>query len=256
MFVLLLQSIKNDHETTIANFRQEVEASRTEIEETVRASLEPLREEISTALNQRDCKIIEAEKEIASLKDEFKKLKNAADEQDAYVRRESLIFSGELIPAVTEGENCRNIVRKLIREDLNLQIDPLISTAHRMGKPPADESSPDKRDIVVRFSQRDDKFRVYETAKKKQIKGLYANESLTPTRRIIKKALLKMKKLHADLVRGVTTHNGRVFVLTKPAPNAPETARNIRTEINTMDRLSSFCAGFVKQPMSNFLTNN
>ena len=80
MFVLLLQSIKNDHETTIANFRQEVEASRTEIEETVRASLEPLREEISTALNQRDSRIIEAEKEIASLKDEFKKLKNAADE--------------------------------------------------------------------------------------------------------------------------------------------------------------------------------
>ena len=97
------------------------------------------------------------------------KIRDTADEQDAYTRRDSLIFSGETVP---EGEDCVKIVRKIVREDLKLNIDPLISTAHRLGKPPASNNTPDKRDIIARFCQRDTKFRVHEAARKAKVKGL------------------------------------------------------------------------------------
>ena len=139
------------------------------------------------------------------------KIRDTADEQDAYTRRDSLIFSGETVP---EGEDCVKIVRKIVREDLKLNIDPLISTAHRLGKPPASNNTPDKRDIIARFCQRDTKFRVHEAARKAKVKGLYVNESLTPTRRTIQFALRKIKNQHGSLVRGITTHNGCIFVFT------------------------------------------
>ena len=146
------------------------------------------------------------------------------------------------------------IIRKFIREDLKLDIDPPISTAHRLGQPSSDPSS-DKRPIIVRFCQRDAKFRVYKAATERtsRVRDLYCSESLTPTRRTILYTLRKIRQAHDTLVTGTHTHNGRIFVFTPPAPNAPPNSRSIRTEINTLDALSSFCSNFVKEPLTNFL---
>lgn len=257
MIVMLLQSSHLETDRKLANFETKMNETMNYVEEMkadFKSCFDGLRNDVRSGFEERDTKIVSIMKEVDALKKEVCDQRLAAVEQDAYTRRDSLIFSGDSIPAVTSGEDCTQIVRKIVREQLKMNIDPLMSTAHRLGKPPSGASNkPDKRDIIVRFCQRDDKFRIHEATRKAKINGLYANESLTPTRRRIHLALLDMKRKHRDLVRGTMTHNGKIFVFTKPAPNASPTARSIRTEINSMERLSSFCAGFIKQPLENYL---
>ena len=95
--------------------------------------------------------------------------KNAHDELEAYGRRESLVFSGDAVKPSQPNEDCCIIARDLIKNVLKIQKDPLMSTAHRIGKPPAsDSSAPDKRGIIVKFVQRDDKFLIMKAAKDKK----------------------------------------------------------------------------------------
>ena len=237
-----------------AEAKQNIETLETSLGEKTQATFRNLWDDVNKGFEARDESLSVAKDDLLLLNSEVRKLKNALDEHDAYTRRESLIFSGPALPVFDPNENCVDIARKIIRNDLALPIDPIISTAHRMGPPPApDATKPDKRDIVVRFCQRDIKYQIYNTARQKKVKGLFANESLTRTRKTILLTLKRMAKDKDTQVEGTMTHNGRVFVFTKPAPNAPSTAKSIRTEINTLDRLESFCNGFVKQPLSKFL---
>ena len=113
---------------------------------------------------------------------------------------------------------------------------------------------PDKRAIIVKFCRRDDKFAVMKTATNKstRIPGLFANESLTPTRAKIHNVLRQCKKM-SSLVTGAFTLNGRVFVLHKPSPTAPEDAQSIKSEINSKEKLTEFCDNFVKKSLESFL---
>ena len=125
-----------------------------------------------------------------------------------------------------------------------------------MGKPPAPTStSPDKRSIIVKFCRRDDKFAIMRKARDKstRVQGLFVNESLTPTRSKILYVLRKAKSASDGLITGTSTMNGRVFVHHKPAANAPDTSRSLKTEINTKEKLMDFCANFVKDPLESFL---
>ena len=129
-----------------------------------------------------------------------------------------------------------------------------ISTAHRIGKPPApDSAAADKRALIVKFCRRDDKFLVHRVAKEKKIKGLSVNESLTPIRSKIYNVLRACKRMNNKLVTGTYTHNGRVFAFTKHAPNAPDEAPGARVEINTREELEQFCTNFIKKPLETFL---
>ena len=78
------------------------------------------------------------------------------------------------------------------------------------------------------------------TNKPTRIPGLYANESLTPTRAKIHNILRQCKKMSNGLVTGTFTLNGRVFVLHKPSPTAPENAQSIKSEINSKEKLAEF----------------
>ena len=184
----------------------------------------------------------------------IKKMENLHDELASYGRRESLIFSGDKVKAYVKDENCANIARDLIRDNLKLQMDPLISTAHRVGQPPA-QGLPDKRGIIVKFIRRDDKFTILKQARGKhtRVNGLNINESLTATRAKIKNVLLQCKKMNNSPVTGVFTHNCKVFVYTKPAINAPAEAPSIKQEISTEEKLSEFCLNFIKKPLDSFL---
>ena len=63
----------------------------------------------------------------------------------------------------------KTVATLLIRNELQLDIQPPISTAHRVGKPPArDSNAPDTRGIVVRFCQRDDKYKILKAAREKK----------------------------------------------------------------------------------------
>ena len=61
-----------------------------------------------------------------------------------------------------------------------------------------------------------------------------------------------MKRQHPDLVKGVSTQDGKVFAFTR-SPTAAESSRDRRHLVNTYEALVEFCREFVKKPIEDFL---
>ena len=248
VLVELLKSVTNERDTKLSEIKCQMEENMRQ-SETLLAAKDQQIDKLSADLEMATSK-------NKSLALELKNMSNIHDELESYGRRESLIFSGDKVKAFDKDENCATIARDIIRDTMKLRIDPLISTAHRIGQPPAQGSSlPDKRGIIVKFVRRDDKFHVLKHARGKQtrINGLNVNESLTATRAKIKNVLLQCKKMKDSPVTGVFTHNCKVFVYTKPSINAPSGSTSIKQEINTQEKLAEFCRNYVKKSLDLFL---
>ena len=280
MFAQLLKTMNNDRNEALSNLELKIDNLETQLTAKTQSTFQTLWSTVETSFTETNSKVasnstkikdietaLEAEEEkqslidghISALQEEVRKLRAALDDQDAYVRRESPILSGDAIPAVKANEDCKQLAREIIKKELNLpnnNQEILISTAHRMGAPPSPDSRKlDKRSIVVRFCQRDIKHQVYTAGRQKKVKDLYFNESLTKTRKEVHTAIRRIKKECGELVTGVSTHNGRVFMYHKPARNAPPTAKSLKTEINTMQHLEAFCIDFLKKPLQSFLSH-
>ena len=78
---------------------------------------------------------------------------NKIDSNELYKRRDALVLSGPLVPEVSDREDCKQTIQRLLRDytRLNLNISD-ISTAHRIGK-----TSPGvgKRNIIFKLCRRD-----------------------------------------------------------------------------------------------------
>ena len=246
MMTELFKSGIHLRDTKVAELEQRVELDKAKADaqiETLNGKITDLTVELDTAKTSN-----------IELRNQLSKAVNRHDELEAYGRRESLIFSGDKLPAVQPDENCVRIARDMIRSTLDLSIDPDISTAHRIGKPPAPSSTAtDRRGIIVKFCKRDDKFLVQNAAKEKKIKGLSVNESLTPTRTKILHVLRACKKMKNKLVTGTYTHNGRVFAFVKHSQGSSDEAPKTRIEINTREALEDFCSNFIKEGLETFL---
>ena len=196
--------------------------------------------------------------DVASLRQKVSKLEKSLDDEDAYVRRETIIFNGTSIPPSSPGEICNNIIRDVIKEKLKISLQPSdISVAHRAGKKPSTQG-PDRRGIQVRFCRRDTKREIMLTKRdnKDPNATLYTSESLTPKRSTLFFTLRQMKKKFPELVRGCTSQEGRVFAFTPSAATASSTpARDRKHLINSYDDLVQFCRDFVKVPLDTFLTS-
>ena len=145
----LFKSVNSERDLKVAQLEQKVEDYNIK----ATAALDSMRNEI----NSLNSELSASKSANIELNSQLVKARNAHDELEAYGRRESLIFSGDKVPPFETNENCANIARQLIRDVLKLNIDPPISTAHRVGKPPAPGSTaPDTRGIIVKFCRRDD----------------------------------------------------------------------------------------------------
>ena len=208
------------------------------------------------------------QKEIDFLKKRVHVLEGLVDDEDAYVRRETIIFSGTEIPASTQGEICNNVIRDVIRKKLKINLQESdISVAHRAGKK-RNTQGPDRRGIQVRFCRRDIKRQIMLTKRDNSDPNhtLYSNESLTPKRRSILFALRKMKKMFGSIVKGCISQDGRVYAFT-PNSAAPQSSqpgtrsrdgastrlRDRKHLINTQEALESFCQEYLQQPLDSFL---
>ena len=228
------------------------------------AQLKNLTETLTAKCEQ----ISRMEVEIADLKNKVHVLEGLVDDEDAYVRRDTIIFNGTEIPPASPGEICNNVIREVLRKKLKLNLQESdISVAHRAGKKPAIQG-PDRRGIQVRFCRRDIKRQIMLTKRDNSDPNhtLYSNESLTPKRRSILFALRRMKKKFGSIVKGCTSQDGRIYAFT-PHPSASivssatdtrsgrSTARSkdIKHLINTQEALEKFSLEFLKQPLDSFL---
>ena len=90
---------------------------------------------LNNKLTDSCSQVEELKAENLSLAKKIATLSNSLDDEDAYVRRETVIFNGSAIPSATTGEICNNIIRKVIKDKLNIELNESdISVAHRAGK--------------------------------------------------------------------------------------------------------------------------
>ena len=196
---------------------------------------------------------------VTALEQKVAKLESSLDDEDAYVRRETLIFNGTDIPPPTAGEICSNIIRDVVKKKLKIVLQPSdISVAHCSGKKPTNQAQ-DRRGIHVKFCRRDTKREIMMAKKDNSDPQhtLFANECLTPKRRTILYALRQMKKKFPALVKGCTTQDGRVYAFTPSASSSNSASATFHRDrkhlVNSHDSLVTFCREFVKLPLENFL---
>ena len=225
----------------------------------MKREFETMKEELLETISEKDQEILDLTNEVRSLKKKVSRLEDHLDEEDAYVRRETILFSGSSIPEVSNGEICSNVIRQIVKEKLKITLkDGDISTAHRLGKKPTSQV-PDKRSIIVKLCRRDTKQEIF-AAKRAMTPGnssstLFINESLTARRRTILYALRQMKRAHPSIILGCSSYDGRVYAYTKPPVQASQSSpsRNVRHLINNHESLTEFCREHIKQPLDTFL---
>ena len=199
----------------------------------------------------KDTKIINLENKNKVLVERVDNLEEKLDNEDAYVRRESLIFSGDSVYASHQEADCIGIVQKLLREKLRIQIKKEdVSVSHRLGPKPASQTQ-DKRNIVARFCRRDLKREILLACRSQKPPNFFVSESLTPLRQKLAAALRRAKRVHRNVITGSTTIDGRLFVWTKTGQGVG--GRDVRTSINTLPALEDFCQKYFQISASEYL---
>ena len=217
---------------------------------TLETKFEDFKKDMFVAGKAKDEQIAKLQAEVAVNKKTISKLEEGLDEQCQYSRRESLLFSGDSVPPSTPGENCIDVICKLVPKlGAGITIAPHeISIAHRLGPKPA--SSIDRRSIIVRFTRRTTKYNLLSLARKQKPKDLYVNENLTAPRQTITRVLRKAKRDYPNKISGYTTVDGSINVWVKPPnPDAP----NSKVTINTLARLENFCLKEFGLPATSFI---
>ena len=187
---------------------------------------------------EKDRIIKKLENDVSNLKDKIELIQNEIDDNAAYIRRETLIVSGN-IPAGTHNEDCKSIVVNMMQQQLKLNLSPNdISVAHRVGfrKP----QGPDRRSIVFKLCRRDMKYEIL-SACRQQRPNFFVNESLTSTRNRVLYILRRAKKKYPSKIKSLRSFEGSVTVYLSPV-NRP-TSENLplsqlrRLTINTRKQL-------------------
>ena len=207
-------------------------------------------------ISAKDARISSLEDEVKTLQAKVSKLHENIDENEAYERRDCLVFSGAALPSFSTGEICSNLVTEMVTQKLQLNITQAdISVSHRLGPKPASQAT-DKRPIIAKFCRRDLKREVLKVGRSTRAEGFYVSESLTPARKNIFYTLRQIRKAHPSIVKGLTTRDGRIYAYTEPVNPTATNARDQQHYIGNQATLAEFCEKFVKLPLENFLSSS
>lgn len=241
LFLALFSTIKNERSTTISTLQErvaaleaEAESNRTHCDNAIRT----LQEKVNTLEENLKAQEEARKKEVAQLKTDV-------DANDQYERRDTLILSGPNLPISSPNENCKEIVKNLLRSHTNLSLnDDDISIAHRIGQKPVNNQ--DKRNIIFKLCRRDLVTDIFDACKQSR-PPFYINCSLTPTRNKIFFALRRYKRRFPDVVKGCRVQKGDVIVFLARHAGASSSRssdgnnrRDTKITINTREDLSDF----------------
>ena len=162
---------------------------------------------------EKDSRISKLEEEAARMKDRIDTLENELDSNAAYLRRETLIISGD-IPIGHRNENCKSIIVDMLRQGVNINVSANdISVAHRVGI--LRQQGPDRRGIMFKLCRRDLKYDILSACRQQKPK-FFINESLTPTRNRILYILRRSKQKYPAKIRSIRSFEGSVTVYLSP----------------------------------------
>ena len=237
---------------TVKELECQLKSSIEDLKTFFKNELDIIKADFNSKLTEQASTINKLNSEVGELRGKVRKLESYIDEEDSYERRDTVILSGEALPTFIPGENCVEVLTKVLKDNLKIEISPQdINTVHRLGRKPEAGSS-DTRSIICKFTRRDLKRNVYlEGRKLKRPSKLFVNESLSPKRSTIFRTLRRIKKERRDLVKGCTTVDGKVIAYTPAGASAD--GRDRRHVVNTYEALCRFCKDYIKLPVKNFL---
>lgn len=206
--------------------------------------------EMEVRLKQKDLKIETIERQLLSLKSHNIILNERIDEMESHERKDALVLSGDAVSSSTAVENTSDAALNILKHKLKIEIKPEdISSAFRIGKKPMSQS-PDKRNIVLRFTHVGLRNDVLVTARRVKPGGLYVNENLTPGRSTILYVLRRVKKSHPEKIDACGSHDGKIYVwLRSSTPNA----KNSKIFINSENKLENFLEKSIGAKLCEFL---
>jgi len=187
--------------------------------------------------------------EITSLKTRVNILEKKNEENNPPGVKDQLVFSGPEIPNVCSekddpDENFSAIIDLVRKVGVAVQPED-ISVCRRLGRPPTTTGKPDQRPLMVMFCRRDLKYDIMRACRDKH-KNFFVNEYLSPTRNVIACVLRRIKKSNEDLIKGIFTVNGRVFIVVKPESSSD---RTVKIPMDTKEQLEQFCRSTVGKPL-------
>ena len=214
------------------------------------SQISSLRNEFTNLLTSKNEEISGLKNRVGELEDKIVRLEASIDDNDAYERRDTVILSGSSVPTGETGENCGEVVRRVVKESLKIEMAPTeISVAHRIGRK-SQAQSPDNRPIIVKLCRRDMKTSLITASRKLRSSTLYVNENLTAPRRKILYILRQLRKDHPGLIVGCSSYDGKVYAYTKST-----SSQNTRHLVNTRESLIEFCRRYIRVPIDNFLND-
>ena len=154
--------------------------------------------EIIAKLDEKDALIDELKRDNSSLKLRVKSLELQMEDVVSHSRSAEILVDGDKLPAASVGENPTNIICSTFKSELNYEINlNNIISARRMGQK-AGTQGPDRRRILLRLRNAEDKKDLIECCKRVKPQGLYINESLTPMRSKILYFMRLARKKYPD----------------------------------------------------------
>lgn len=220
--------------------------------ELVMHKMDEMKGEIIAKIDEKNSEIERLENRVVQLTDEVSDLRGRLEDVESRQRGDSLILSGNSLPAVREGESCGGLVSEIFKNQLKHVLLPGdIVESYRLGKKPASQT-PDRRPILVKFNKREIKDTVLMNCKSVKPTNLYINENLTPMRAKILSLLRRLKREKPQRLAAVGSRDGRVYAWLKPPnPSAP----NSKVFFNTLANVEKFC-GDLEVNFNEFVGSN
>lgn len=205
---------------------------------------------------EKNVKIQELNDEVKSLRERVQNLEHKIDDQSQNSILDHVVISPKDnggLPVFTKDENPKQIVRKLFKDHLSLELtDNDISSAHRIGKvkvdPRTKKPAEDRRRILVRLGRNDLIPNIFSHCKESN-PPFFVNESLTPTRGKICYILRKLKKKFSCKITKVHTFKGVPRVFLKSNRPSTRTAKDTFIEIPTILKLESFVTDHLEKTL-------
>ena len=209
-------------------------------------------EMFSKSLREKDKIIDNLNDKVTKLEQKIMVVESKLDDDEATVRLNDVIISGENVPNFQQGESTNIVACDLLKSKLNTHLPVTdILKSFRVGK--RSPNGPDKRNILVKFARPENKSDIMLACRTMKPEKLFINECLSPIRNSIMYVLRRAKKDFPLIVSGCNSIDGNVYVwINPPNPNAPG-AKASRMQVNDFQKLSQFCDKVINSSVSTYI---
>ena len=214
--------------------------------------IEELQNDFKNAMVQKDQQITQLRNETNILKNKLEKTESRLSDSDTVIRQRNIILSGNELPKEESGENCTEVVRKLIQTKLRTIVPSTdIDAAFRIGKPSATGQQARTRSILVKFNKPESKKSLIASCKTYK-PDFYINEDLSPEKQTIMYVLREAKRKFPNIVSGSSCVDGRIAAWIKPQ-HPDEGSSNRRVNVNSLEKLKTFCRDTIDSNLETFI---